>query len=206
MHALICRESVGGSRRERELKYRCFIPRISYPQMIRCSHGKMPPKYQLNSDVPGTQLLPTSLNLSKNFSYTMGEEGWGLKDRGGKGRGLKDGSSKARSWGRSSTQGCGEESNRGPDIATCFSPGSFLSKPNLIGDHDKDTIRTIKRLPFYIFFPQFTLLPTPSSKCPVLPTHKQGNHRRGCLQCEGEKPAGITSIWPGLIRDLGLSA
>lgn len=140
--------------------------------------------------------FPVSLNLSKNFIYTLGEEGWGLKDRGGKGRGLKDGSSKARSWGRSSTQACGEQGNRGPDIATCFSPGSFLSKPNLIGDHDKDTIRTIKRLPFYIFFPQFTLRSTPSSKCPVslfliLPTHKQGNHRRGCLQHGGEEPAGI---------------
>lgn len=98
--------------------------------------------------------LPASLNLSKDFSYTLGEEGWGLEDRGGKGRGLKYGSSKARNWGRSSTQGCGEQGNRGPDIATCFSPGSFLSKPNLLGDHDKDTIRTIKRLflPFFSLF------------------------------------------------------
>lgn len=65
MHALICRESVGGSRREREFKHRCFIPCISYLQMIRCSHRKMPPKYQLNSDAPGTQLLPSGQSKSE---------------------------------------------------------------------------------------------------------------------------------------------
>lgn len=111
--------------------------------------------------------LPASLNLSKDFSYTLGEEGWGLEDRGGKGRGLKYGSSKARNWGRSSTQGCGEQGNRGPDIATCFSPGSFLSKPNLLGDHDKDTIRTIKRL-FLPFFSLFIFSLPSSLSSPLL--------------------------------------
>lgn len=111
--------------------------------------------------------LPASLNLSKDFSYTLGEEGWGLEDRGGKGRRLKYGSSKARSWGRSSTQGCGEQGNRGPDIATCFSPGSFLSEPNLLGDHDKDTIRTIKRL-FLPFFSLFMFSLPSSLSSPLL--------------------------------------
>lgn len=131
--------------------------------------------------------LPASLNLSKNSSYTVGEEGWGKRTEGwlfqGKERGREQ---HTRLW------GAGQQRPRHPH----FSPGSFLSKPNLLGDHDKDTIRTIKRLPFYIFLP--TPLPL------ILPTHKQDNHRRGSLQRGGEKPAGINFNLANADKRLGV--
>lgn len=159
--------------------------------------------------------LPASLNLSKDFSYTLGEEGWGLEDRGGKGRGLQDGSSKARSWGQSSSQGCGEQGNRGPDIATCFSPGSFLSKANLLGDHDKDTISTIKRL--FCPFPPFLYFLSPVHSPPPPLPNVLYHYLSYCLHTNmattdmdafstEKSQQALTSIWPVLIKDLGLSA
>lgn len=201
MHALICRESVGGSRREREFKHRCFILRISYPQMIRCSHEKMPPKYQLNSDAPGTQLLPSGQSKSEQgLKLHTGRGGmgpWGQRREGKRTAGRLFQGEELGTEQLTRLWGAGQQRPRHRHLLLTWFL-SFKSKPFRWPwqGHDKYNKETF--LPFsslFIFsFPSSLSSPS-SSKCPVslpliLSTHQHGNHRHGCLQ-HREKPAGI---------------
>lgn len=218
MHALICRESVGGSRRERKFKHRCFIPRISYPQMIRCSHEKMPPKYQLNSDAPGTQLLPSGQSKSEQGLQLhtgrggMGPRGQRREVKRTEGRlfqGEELGTEQlTRLW------GAGQQRPRHRHLLLTWFL-SFKTKPFRWPwqGHDKYNKETFSALflPFYIFFPQFTLLPLLFQMSCITTSHtaytptNMATTDMDAFSTEKSQQA-LTSIWPVLIKDLGLSA
>lgn len=102
--------------------------------------------------------LPATLNLSKDFSYTLGEEGrekdWRMALPR---RGAGDGTAHKAVGSRAT------EAQTSPLASLLI---RFFQKPNLLGDHDKDTIRTIKRLllPFFSLF----IFSFPSSHSPHL--------------------------------------
>lgn len=144
-----------------------FYPLIFYPTMNdKTLLREMPPKYRLSSDTPGTQILPVSLTLSKNFSYTHGREGvrpGGQRMSGRKGWtfwGQELGAEQHRE-----EKAVGRRATEAPEdlhLLLSWFP-SFKTKPVRWPWQDTDNKETFSALlfPFYIFFPQITLCPTP---------------------------------------------
>lgn len=106
-----------------------------------------------------------------------------MRQRGGRGWKGREGQISFPQWGAgwSSTgktglweHGRAEKAQQRAQISICFSYGFLLLKPNLLSGHDRDKIWIrlaynnwetcfTLRFHFYTFFPQFTLLLTPSS-------------------------------------------